>query len=117
MEGVAERLRSRLAWGLVTDVYMPNLETKVAILKRKAVHHNAPLPDDVADFIATQVTSNVRELEGALIRVFAFASLTKQPVTLELAQAVFFRTMNTSPTDRQEGAPRRAHPQMYSEVL
>ncbi len=95
MEGVAERLRSRLAWGLVTDVYMPSLETKVAILKRKATQHNVTLPDEVADFIASHVTSNIRELEGALIRVFAFASLTKQEVTLELAEAVFFRTMHT----------------------
>lgn len=104
MDGIAERLKSRLAWGLVTDVYMPNLETKVAILKKKAGQHNVSLPDDVADFIATQVTSNIRELEGALIRVFAFASLTKQPVTLDLAQAVLFRTMNTSPADQQQGA-------------
>jgi len=94
MEGIAERLRSRLAWGLVTDVYMPSHETKVAILKKKAGLQSAVLSDEVADFIASHVTSNIRELEGALIRVFAFASLTKQEVTLELAQAVFFRTMD-----------------------
>lgn len=105
MEGVAERLRSRLACGLVTDIYMPSLETKVAILKKKASQHTMTLPDDVADFIAAHVNSNIRELEGALIRVFAFASLTQQPVTLELAEAVFFRTMNTAPTvDHTEGA-------------
>lgn len=105
MEGVAERLRSRLAWGLVTDVYMPSLETKVAILKKKASQHNMILPDEVADFIASHVTSNIRELEGALIRVFAFASLTKQSVTLELTEAVFFRTMNTAATaEHADGA-------------
>ena len=89
MEGIAERLRSRLACGLVTDVYMPSLETKVAILKKKATQHAMTLPDEVADFVASHVNSNIRELEGALIRVFAFASLTNQPVTLELAEAVF----------------------------
>jgi chromosomal replication initiator protein len=105
IDGIAERLRSRLACGLVTDVYMPSLETKVAILKKKATQHAMTLPDDVADFVASHVNSNIRELEGALIRVFAFASLTKQPVTLELAEAVFFRTMNTAATaDQSEGA-------------
>ena len=78
---------------------------KVAILKKKASQHNVTLPDEVADFIASHVTSNVRELEGALIRVFAFASLTKQLVSLELAEAVFFRTMNTAATaEHGEGA-------------
>lgn len=88
IEGIAERLRSRLAWGLVTDIYAPPLETKVAILKKKAEMSVEPLPDDVAHFIASQVFSNIRELEGALVRVMAFASLTRQQVTLELAQKV-----------------------------
>lgn len=105
IDGIAERLRSRLACGLVTDVYMPSLETKVAILKKKATQHAMTLPDDVADFIASHVNSNIRELEGALIRVFAFSSLTKQPVNLELAEAVFFRTMNIAATvENNEGA-------------
>lgn len=89
--GIAERLRSRLAWGLVTDIHTPSLETKVAILKRKADLHSEQLDDDVAHFIATHVESNIRELEGALIRVLAFAALTKQPVTLDLAHKVLFR--------------------------
>lgn len=89
--GIAERLRSRLAWGLVTDIHTPSLETKVAILKRKADLHSEQLDDDVAHFIATHVESNIRELEGALIRVLAFAALTKQPVSLELAKKVLFR--------------------------
>ena len=88
IEGIAERLRSRLAWGLVTDIYAPPLETKVAILKKKAEMSVDPLPDDVAHFIASQVFSNIRELEGALVRVMAFASLTRQQVNLELAQKV-----------------------------
>lgn len=91
IRGIAERLRSRLAWGLVTDVHAPSLETKVAILKRKADLHAEQLDDDVAHFIAMRVDSNIRELEGALIRVLAFASLTNQPVSLELAKRVLIR--------------------------
>jgi chromosomal replication initiator protein len=89
--GIAERLRSRLAWGLVTDIHTPSLETKIAILKRKADLHAEQLDDEVAYFVATQVESNIRELEGALIRVLAFGALTKQPVTLDLARKVLFR--------------------------
>jgi len=89
--GIAERLRSRLAWGLVTDIHTPSLETKVAILKRKADLHGEALEDKVAHFIASKVESNIRELEGALIRVLAFASLTQQPVTMELANKVLLR--------------------------
>jgi chromosomal replication initiator protein len=88
MHGMAERLRSRLAWGLVTDIHVPHLETKIAILKKKAQMSEHELSDDVAYFIAERVTSNIRELEGALIRVMAFASLTNQAITLELARKV-----------------------------
>lgn len=96
--GIAERLRSRLAWGLVTDIHAPSLETKVAILKRKADLHAEPLHDDVAYFIATHVESNIRELEGALIRVLAFASLTKQAVSLDLAKKVLIRVQEPGET-------------------
>jgi len=92
--GIAERLRSRLAWGLVTDIHTPSLETKVAILKRKADLHGESLEDEVAHFIASRVESNIRELEGALIRVLAFASLTQQPVTMDLANRVLLRVQN-----------------------
>ncbi len=88
MQGMAERLRSRLAWGLVTDIHVPHLETKIAILKKKAKLSQGDLCDEVAYFIAERVTSNIRELEGALVRVMAFASLTNQPVTLDLARKV-----------------------------
>lgn len=88
MKGMAERLRSRLAWGLVTDIHVPHLETKIAILKKKAKLSQGDLCDEVAYFIAERVTSNIRELEGALVRVMAFASLTNQPVTLDLARKV-----------------------------
>jgi chromosomal replication initiator protein len=91
IEGIADRLRSRLSCGLVTDIYMPSLETKIAILKKKASLSGEQLDDMVAHFIASAVTSNIRELEGALIRVMAFATLTKQPVTSDLAKKVLQR--------------------------
>ena len=81
-----ERLRSRFEWGLIADIQPPELETKVVILRRKAEEEQVDLPDDVALFIARQVRSNVRELEGLLNRVLAFASLTGTPLSLELAE-------------------------------
>lgn len=98
LQGLAERLRSRLAWGLVTDIYMPSLETKVAILKKKAELSNTVVNDDIAHFIASRAISNIRQLEGALVRVIAFASLTKQPVTLELARKVLLRSSSPDTT-------------------
>jgi chromosomal replication initiator protein len=91
IKGLAERLRSRLACGLVTDVRAPRLETKIAILKRKAQLNTVVVNDEVLHFIASLVNSNIRELEGALIRVVAFASLTQNPISLELAQKVLMR--------------------------
>lgn len=89
LAGITERLRSRMAWGLVTDMYAPTLETKVAILKNKASNvHNIYLEDDVAECIASSVNLNVRELEGALIRVIAAASFVQKPITIELAKSV-----------------------------
>ncbi len=81
-----ERLRSRFEWGLIADLQPPDLETKVAILRRKSEASGVELPDDVALFVARQVRSNVRELEGHLNRVIAFASLTGNPLSLELAK-------------------------------
>ncbi len=81
-----ERLRSRLEWGLIADIQSPDLETKVAILRRKSDHEGVALPDDVALFIARQVKSNIRELEGMLNRVIAFSSLTGRPLSLDLAE-------------------------------
>ena len=91
IQGIAERLSSRLACGLVADIRAPHLETKIAILKRKAELNGEFLSDDVAHFIASRVVSNIRELEGSLIRVMAFASLTGNDVTIELAQKVLHR--------------------------
>jgi chromosomal replication initiator protein len=91
MTGIADRLKYRLSSGLVVDMHMPPLETKVAILKKKAELHEEVLSDEIAHFIASCSVTNIRELEGFLIRVLAFASLTHQPLTLELAQKVLMR--------------------------
>ena len=88
IKGLQSRIKSRMEWGLVADIQMPDLETKIAILKKKAAGHTIELPDDVADFIASRVQSNIRELEGALIRVSAFAGLINKPICLEMARKV-----------------------------
>ncbi len=97
IEGIAERLRSRLSAGLVVDIHVPSLETKIAIVKKKASMSDEQLNDEVAQFIALQASNNIRELEGALIRVLAFASLTKQEVTIELARKVLERVQYSKP--------------------
>ncbi|MBP8805924.1 MAG: chromosomal replication initiator protein DnaA [Kofleriaceae bacterium] len=83
---IADRLRTRFAWGLLADIEPPELEVRIAILRKKAAVEAIPLPDDVAMFIATSVKSNVRELEGALIRLAAYASLSKREIDLPFAQ-------------------------------
>jgi len=88
IEGFEERLRSRFQWGLIADIQPPEVETRVAILKKKAATDNIHLPDDVALFLGTHIRSNVRELEGSLIRLAAFASLTKSSITVDLARDV-----------------------------
>ncbi len=91
-----ERLISRFEWGLVTDIQKPDFETRSAILRKKAIRHNLPVPDAVTNFIAEIVHSNIRELEGALMRVVAYAELTNLPVTLDLAQEVLKRVVQES---------------------
>ncbi|MBO0747996.1 MAG: chromosomal replication initiator protein DnaA, partial [Acidimicrobiaceae bacterium] len=83
-----DRLRSRFEWGLITDIQPPELETRLAILRKKADGARTLIPSDVLELIATHVRDNIRELEGALIRVSAFASLNKEPLTLEVAETV-----------------------------
>jgi chromosomal replication initiator protein len=86
--GFEERMRSRLEWGLLTDVQPPDLETRIAILRKKSIQENKSTPDEVLEFIASRITTNIRELEGALIRVTAFASLNQQFVDINLAEIV-----------------------------
>ena len=88
LSGFAERMRSRFEWGLLTDVQPPDLETRIAILRKKAAQEGMNTPDEVLELIASRITTNIRELEGALIRVTAFASLSSEPLTAELAAHV-----------------------------
>ena len=83
-----DRLRSRFEWGLITDIQPPELETRIAILRKKAAQERLNAPDDVLEYIASKIFTNIRELEGALIRVTAFASLNRQPVDMTLAEIV-----------------------------
>jgi chromosomal replication initiator protein len=82
------RLRNRFEWGLITDVQPPELETRIAILRKKAAQERLDVPPEALEFIASKISTNIRELEGALIRVTAFASLNRQPVDLALAEIV-----------------------------
>ena len=88
MATLEDRLRSRFGWGLITDVQPPDLETRLAILRKKAEREPTLVTDDVLAFIATHITNNIRELEGALNRVLAFSSLNGVPLTLQMAEDV-----------------------------
>lgn len=88
LQGFEDRMRSRFEWGLLTDIQPPELETRIAILRKKADAENLSAPSDVMEYIASRISTNIRELEGALIRVTAFASLNNQQVDLALAETV-----------------------------
>ncbi|UPK75057.1 chromosomal replication initiator protein DnaA [Nocardioidaceae bacterium SCSIO 66511] len=88
LEALEDRLRNRFEWGLITDVQPPDLETRIAILRKKAATEKLTAPSDVLEFIASKIQTNIRELEGALIRATAFASLNRQEVNLALAEIV-----------------------------
>lgn len=92
--GLEERLRSRFEWGLIADIQAPDMETKAAILRKKAQAEGVQIPDEVSLFIASNVKSNVRELEGYLVRIVAYASLTNQAITLDLAREILKEFMN-----------------------
>ena len=100
-----DRLRSRFEWGLTTDVQPPELETRLAILRKKAETERTPVPDDVLELIATNVRDNIRELEGALIRVSAFASLNHETLTLATAEHVLADILDN-------GRPRQITPKL-----
>ncbi len=88
LETLEDRLRTRFEWGLITDIQPPELETRIAILRKKAAQDRLAVPGEVLEFIAARIEANIRELEGALIRVTAFASLNQQPVDVGLAEIV-----------------------------
>ena len=98
LTGFEDRMRSRFEWGLITDVQAPDLETRIAILRKKAQNERLQVPDDILEYMASKVSSNIRELEGTLIRVTAFASLNRTPVDMPLVQTVL-KDLITDDTD------------------
>jgi chromosomal replication initiator protein len=88
LQDFEDRMRSRFEWGLITDIQPPDLETRIAILRKKTKHERLVAPPEVLEYIASKITTNIRELEGALIRVTAFASLNRQPVDLTITEIV-----------------------------
>ncbi|MFV0307122.1 MAG: chromosomal replication initiator protein DnaA [Desertimonas sp.] len=105
-----DRLRGRFKWGLITDIQPPDLETRLAILRNKAERDNVQVPADTLEFIATKVSTNIRELEGALIRVTAFASLNREPITTDLAQTLLADLM------RESAPKRRSDEELLAEI-
>ncbi|MGI9860635.1 chromosomal replication initiator protein DnaA [Moorella naiadis] len=105
-----DRLRSRFEWGLITDIQPPDLETRMAILRKKATDEGTNLPDEVMFFIAQKIDSNIRELEGALIRVAAYANFTKKEITPELAEGILKDVLDLA-------RPKPITPRLIQEVV
>lgn len=105
-----DRLRSRFEWGLITDIQPPDLETRMAILRKKATDEGINLPDEVMFFIAQKIDSNIRELEGALIRVAAYANFTKKEITPELAEEILKDVLDLA-------RPKLITPRLIQEVV
>lgn len=97
IDNLEDRLRSRFQWGLIADIQLPDIETKIAILKKKAEIESIHLPNDVAIYLASLFMSSIRDLEGALVRIAAFSSLTHAPITVDLAKKVLKDTVSLSP--------------------
>lgn len=108
-----DRLRSRFEWGLITDIQPPELETRIAILRKKAAQDKLNAPDDVLEYIASKISTNIRELEGALIRVTAFASLNRQSVDLSLAEIVLKDLIPSQTSSEISGATIMAQTAVY----
>ena len=106
LQDFEDRMRSRFEWGLITDIKPPELETRIAILRKKVAQEKLLVPDEVLEFIASRVTTNIRELEGALIRISAYAGLNKVPVELALAEVVL-----------KDLIPDQAGPQITSSMI
>lgn len=94
LAGFEERMLSRFEWGLITDIQAPEFETRVAILRKKAANEKITIPDDVVEYMASRISSNIRELEGTLIRVTAFANLNRQAIDMDLIQSVLKDTFS-----------------------
>ena len=114
MPDIEERLRSRFEWGLIADLQPPDVETRIAILRKKSEDEGVTLPEDVIQFLATTLKSNIRELEGSLVRLGAYASLTGQTISLEMAKSVLRDLIGTkkkivSMDDIQETVGARFH--------
>jgi chromosomal replication initiator protein len=99
LTGFEDRMRSRFEWGLITDVQAPDLETRIAILRKKAASEQIDINDEVMEYMASKVSSNIRELEGALIRVTAFSNLNQAPIDMQLAQSVLKDLVLTEDTN------------------
>ena len=100
LEGFEERMLSRFEWGLITDIQAPEFETRVAILRKKAAAERIEIPEQVIEYMASRISSNIRELEGTLIRVTAFANLNRQPIDMDLIQTVLKDSFSVSEDTR-----------------